>query len=550
MKDEHESSRNDDPFGADELMSDELQDPMATYAENGQKRAHSEARRTWKYACDFEGCEQRFNRPCRLEAHKRSHTNERPFACPYEDCDKTFPRKDHLNRHLQNAHSDVKPERPFGCDWEDCGKRFVSNSQLKRHREVHETKFYCTGYAPCKEVFRKQKTLDAHIKSKHLASDAYPCTYVDDETGEHCTKGYQTESALRRHMRTSHGSGEQEQEHAFFCVLCPAPGTEFEAVETETGIVVRVAKEPLEFATYQELATHSHACHPPVCTECNITFATQGGLKDHINAAHVKPESCPQFACPHPECGRIFNRQHNLDVHISSVHRKQKRFICEASAFTDSNKVDLKAWDGQNACGAAMGAKASLEQHVRTQHLKMKNRKELRKERKSKRMPEPSMLRSLTGVGFDGGRNVICEVEGCDYRFFQPRDLKRHLRAVHKLEDVDIEAIFLERNARDQTGPFWCGGVDDPMFESTESSVLQTPDPYQDPEPYYQGPIIPEYEDYKPIDPRLTDLQNPFDQLRLLTEAEDEAAEEADMDAKMGLSEVQMWNTQHGLDLS
>jgi hypothetical protein len=230
----------------DLVNSHEELNPYREYKQNGEKRADSEMRYDWKYICDFEGCGQRFNRPSRLDDHMRTHTKEK-LPCTFEKCDKSFTRHDHLKRHLRAFHSDVPMDRPYACDWEDCGKSFITRQHLRNHIKTHETKFYCRDYPPCKEVFRKQKTLDAHIKSKHLSLDPYPCPYVDEETGEHCTKGYQTHHALRLHQASIH---ENKQDNTYYCFACPVPGTEIEVIEKEDGEVHEVPKEPLPFANY------------------------------------------------------------------------------------------------------------------------------------------------------------------------------------------------------------------------------------------------------------------------------------------------------------
>jgi general transcription factor IIIA len=515
---------------------------VAKYTEQGERRALSESSRQWKFVCDFEGCGQRFNRPCRLEAHTRSHTNERPFACPENGCDKAFPRKDHLKRHLKSAHNSEEGARPFACDWEGCDKAFLSAALLKRHKETHQTKFYCTGYPPCKDVFRKEGTLQAHIKTKHLSTVPFPCTCIDEENGEACTKGYQTESALRRHVAKAHG--EREKEQAYFCMSCPAPGSEFEMIETLNGVVA-VAKEPLAFPTHEDLVAHNRHVHPPICPECQLKCKSQATLKEHFEALHGDPTTRPKFPCPRPGCDRVFNKANNLKVHIASVHEQQKNFSCDAALFANSNKPELKAWDGHDACFAVFGSKAAAEQHVRTHHLNHKNRKESRKEAKSRKKPDPSAIRLLTGVGFDGGRTVPCLITHCEHRFFMDRDLRRHLSSTHKMSDVEIEEKIIERDAL-QGGPFWIGGMDGAelaMLESTEPSVPQTPDLFADEEekPSMRSFMRKDDQDFKPIDPML--LGDPLDPFSLSLYDADEAA----MDKEMGLGALETYDIQHGL---
>jgi general transcription factor IIIA len=507
----------DDGFVSDDSGTSD--DAIVEFTDNGTKRAESEARRQWNYICDFEGCRQRFNRPCRLESHMRSHTKERPFSCPHHGCTKDFPRKDHLQRHLKNAHLDTELERGFVCDWEGCGKSFTSSGRLQRHKDVHESKLYCTGYPPCNEHFRKEKTLEAHIKAHHLEVKPFPCTYVDNETGERCKKGYETEGALRKHIVKIHADGKDENDR-YLCMTCIPPGTAYDTIQTETGALMNIPKEPLSFSTKEELLAHSRDQHPPICSLCGVTFGMAHNLKTHLETTHANPEDQPQYPCPKPGCEKVFNRQHNLNVHIRCVHEQKAQYFCTSECLKKSKHPDLSNWDGKNACGAAFKAKSSLDQHIRTHHLALPNRKAMRKKAKAnKTAPEPSMLTLLTGIGYEKGRNVQCLVHDCQYRFYMDRDLRRHLRATHKWSEELIEEKILEREAL-AGGQFWIGGMHEPMFDSP-----QTPAPYSvDHAMQHIG------EDYKLIDPQLQlgPLDRPFDWDMF-------GQEEVEMDAAMGL---------------
>jgi general transcription factor IIIA len=419
----------------------------------------------------------------------RSHNKERPFACTEPDCDKTFPRKDHLQRHIKNAHSDPAVERTFTCDWKGCGKSFTSNGRLQRHKDVHDSKYYCTEFPPCSEAFRKEKALDAHIKTQHMEVKPYPCTFVDAETGDRCTNGYQTDSALQKHMHKVHATS---QEPAIFCMICAESK---ETNELQGGDMDDVYVEPLSFATHEELTAHVAECHPPECKECGQRFSNDANLKAHFEAVHVEPSRQSRYACPRPGCDSTFNRKHNLTVHIQTVHDNQARYFCTSGAFENSNHDDLKAWDGKNACGAAFKAKSSRDQHVRTTHLGQGNRKH------------------------------------CDVRFYIDRDLRRHMRATHNVPDDDLEEMIRDRDAL-TGGQFWIGGVDDQtsMFDSVDHSMPHTP------VPYFNDGSAPQLlyganGQMKPMGPPMNFFGQQFGELSLMNE-------DAEMDMAMGLGDL------------
>ncbi|KAF1958768.1 hypothetical protein CC80DRAFT_468472 [Byssothecium circinans] len=470
--------------------SDASDDYATTYKDDGTKRALSEARRSWKYVCDFNGCGQRFNRPCRLEAHMRSHNKIRPFVCHHAGCDKTFPRKDHLNRHLKSAH--LGAVDMFACDWPGCESTFASNGRLKRHKEVHESKFYCTDYPPCNAVFRKASTLEAHVKMDHLDVKPFPCTLIDPKTGERCTSGYQTAPNLRRHITNVHENAANAKDDLHYCMICIPEGTEYDTIQNEEGEFVTIPNQPLTFATQAELRAHSREVHKPTCAQCGQVFKSQANLESHLKTVHVEAESKSQYPCPREGCDSVFTRRSNLNVHIQSVHDNQYKYFCTSEVMQDSKHIDLKNWDGVSACGDAFKSKSSLEQHIRTHHLGIPmNRKAMRKAAKPRRKKyaKDGVLTHLTGAGYEDGRDVKCLVQGCEYAFFNDGFLRRHLRsAVHNLPEVQIEEMILERNAA-TGGQFWMGGLDPSANES--QSYLDSADPSvpQTPMPYFMGDL-------------------------------------------------------------
>ncbi|KAJ2722434.1 hypothetical protein GGI07_003332 [Coemansia sp. Benny D115] len=53
-----------------------------------------------KYACDWPGCDQAFDRVEHLNRHKRRHTGDKPYRCLVSTCDKLFSRFDNMMQHV------------------------------------------------------------------------------------------------------------------------------------------------------------------------------------------------------------------------------------------------------------------------------------------------------------------------------------------------------------------------------------------------------------------------------------------------------------------
>ncbi|GAM83399.1 hypothetical protein ANO11243_013870 [Dothideomycetidae sp. 11243] len=231
-----------------------------------------------------------------------------------------------------------------------------------------------------------------------------------------------------------------------------------------------------------------------------------------MDIEHVDLEERRLVECQEPSCTRKFTKKGNMLVHYRSAH-EQKKFTCGEFAIGGSTLVP--EWDGSGACGRGFATKASLEKHVRTQHLhlplKVSKGKEKRKQRKARMAGHDEATEHedhefydherpyenqcddgkeseetriffggeaatmLTGVGYERVRHIPCVLEVCQQRFKRTYDLELHLQAAHGfniLAAMDAAESAQEMEAL-SGGQFWVGGDDDEAWLGDEGEDVE-----------------------------------------------------------------------------
>ncbi|KAK0630673.1 hypothetical protein B0T17DRAFT_598818 [Bombardia bombarda] len=359
--------------------------------------------------CSYAGCPKTFNRPARLAAHLRSHTNDRPHRCSYPDCGKAYLEEKHLTQHIKGSHTH---EKKYTCLEPGCDKSFVTATRLRRHAAVHEgaDRFRCRDFAGCSQSFRKHQTLQRHVRVVHLGQAAYPCG------NDGCDGGFDTAGALRRHIEREHG------ELRFWCAECA--GTNDNAEEDDDGQGGR----RVGFTTLLLLQAHMRREHMS-CMFCEARCGTQRDLEHHIDLHHsgTTVEDRKTVPCIWEGCDKKFTRVSNLNTHVKTAHEGH-RFVCgEVDTF---ETPDIADWNWtEEGCGHAFMSKLKLEEHVRFVHLGRQ---------RPPRMyavgvvhPESLVKETAGVVGVGRGRDIACAFEGCAARFIRHHDLQRHLVGDH-----------------------------------------------------------------------------------------------------------------------
>ncbi|KAK3899908.1 hypothetical protein C8A05DRAFT_17726 [Staphylotrichum tortipilum] len=389
--------------------------------------------------CTYPGCVKTFNRPARLAAHLRSHTNDRPHKCPYPECGKTYLEEKHLAQHIKGSHTH---EKKYTCEEEGCGKSFVTATRLRRHAAVHEgaERFRCRGYDGCSLSFRKHQTLQRHVRVAHMGMAAFVCG------ADGCDAGFDTAGALRRHVEREHG------EIRFWCEECGGCDTDGEGDGRKVG-----------FRTLLMLQAHMRKEHVN-CVFCDVKCGSQAELDRHIDMYHsgTTVEERKTVECTWAGCDKKFTRVSNLNTHIRTAHEGQ-RFVCgEVNTF---NTEDIADWNWEEeGCGQGFISKLKLEEHVRYIHLGRKRPPQLYTVKSTLPGESDEMSAAVPT------RTILCSVAGCAAKFMRHHDLDKHVQKHHGKPEEEEDAIDPRLQGAAGNGQFWIESTlpvtDEPSFDS------------------------------------------------------------------------------------
>lgn len=157
-------------------------------------------------------------------------------------------------------------------------------SKLHCEREELPTIYKCP-YQGCTAVYRGADGMKKHIKEHHEEVRERPCPHPG------CNKVFMIDRYLQRHVKLIH-----TEVRNYICDEC---GQTF--------------KQRKHLLVHQ--MRHSGA-KPLQCEVCGFQCRQRASLKYHMTKHKAETEL--DFACD--QCGRRFEKAHNLNVHMSMVH--------------------------------------------------------------------------------------------------------------------------------------------------------------------------------------------------------------------------------------
>ena len=227
-----------------------------------------------KYVCTYPNCNKKFKKPCKLDRHMLSHSNERKFVC--QQCNNCFQRQDHLKRHLK-IHT--QQTHQYKCPYSECfSLGFIDNSHLKRHIvTMHENPHKCLI---CSTKFVKKIMLLKHMTIIHKQLPPFSC--------ELCKKSIYSHGQYEHHIKKHEESKNAKLNKETLCKIAEESKEQPKCAPLYRCIEPNCLKV---YTTKFNLKTHIRTYHNQnrkfKCKYCNEEYLHNISLKQHINKCHM-----------------------------------------------------------------------------------------------------------------------------------------------------------------------------------------------------------------------------------------------------------------------
>ena len=261
-----------------------------------------------------------------LENHEKEYT-----LCMREDCTKTAARSDGMTMmHHYKLDHDMKllncAEHPR-CNYRGT----FDETEYKKHVASHKLRCnQCLDEGQRALPFANEANLNEHIKTAHR-SKPYFCNIYDVDAGKICDKQFASEKARSQHGSRAHKGN-------YLCAYCFEQGT------------------TSSFKTEVLLGKHVKAHHKD---KYDIDWGVRARDRTY----------------PCPICSKDFSSASNRAKHIRSVHEKERKWACNTTDLSDSDRLvgdqmEKLTWDfAKDGCERTFANKQTLVDHVRSEHF-------------------------------------------------------------------------------------------------------------------------------------------------------------------------------------
>ena len=203
-----------------------------------------------------------------------------------EFCEDKILSHSDLENHMLSIHDGKKPECTI------CNITFLKQISLVGHmKSVHNTKLTYSCHI-CNAKISDKDYVKKHIETVHEGKKPFKCDV--------CVCTFRYPSALKVHMKNSHGSTLEERK-LWPCEMCKKTFTRG-ALKTHIAGLHEERKYRCDicnvsFAYKHNLKSHNEAIHEGIknyaCNMCNHEFYQKGDLVKHFEKYHEGEESAP-----------------------------------------------------------------------------------------------------------------------------------------------------------------------------------------------------------------------------------------------------------------
>lgn len=339
-----------------------------------------------KSTFDCNECGETFSKFCFLTRHRRAkHNFDNGFQC--RKCGRSYPSRYYLEKHYkqherQENESKLNLNLTDHLDENDGGAAAKNNYDddpltlmerkpyVRPHPHQPKTGFICET---CDTTYKRYESLKEHMVSKHSSKDSFMCTK--------CNRMYPNRYYLQKHMKRHQRDQPQE-------------------------VVDHLDDNLIERNRYLKVHPHRPTSNF-VCEFCQKTLSSYYSIREHMRSKHVSKRNRKQQPCT--KCGKIFLSMKCLKKH---------------NCYAAKPKIDFKHMC--STCGRLFPDRSKLKDHEQSHMGIMSSCKFC-----GKQFLHKDSLRKHERMGHAQERRFSCNVDGCEWAFRYPQNLKRHQARRH-----------------------------------------------------------------------------------------------------------------------